>query len=109
MRECKKCGKCCETIPMAFSFESYTVFQQWEIDFMKEHWKPIAKPSVLPNKKAGRLFDNVKWYRCDMLNEDGTCNSYKQRPRFCKDYPAMEANQTLISDKCAFAGGVDNG
>ena len=77
MSKCKKCGECCEDIPLYPSeFEMFKYILKAE-----GRWKP----KDITFNRDKRLY-KVNG-RCPFLSDKNTCMIYSFRPIICKAYP----------------------
>lgn len=116
--ECKKCGKCCETI--LFSDENGYIKK--EEDFAKlrkrnkryyhfeingRHGKNIDEADI-ENRK---IIKGALYFKCKSLGEDKKCKNYFFRSIYCRDYPAINpefiANGGETMDGCGFWFDID--
>lgn len=81
--KCEMCGRCCENLNL-------NIGSRWirsEADFkrlIERH------PEYSRFIKTGRTLSGVLKFRCSMLDEDGLCSDYENRPDFCGGFPAAD-------------------
>jgi len=77
--DCKKCNqKCCRYISVSLDQP------QEAADFDQMRW-------LILHQDTGIYIDNDNWYLeiktpCSMLEQDGNCKMYEDRPELCKEY-----------------------
>lgn len=90
--ECKKCGKCCDTI-----YSAYT-YSEKEFKFMQFIF-PSYKRFYMKGKDE---FGNIV-FGCKYLNKNGLCEVYEKRPLMCRNYPAKKlAKYGQMPDGCGY-------
>lgn len=116
---CHKCGKCCRS---ATTYNSYAKLQelvaqgeQEAIDFLSifEPFPSIEEArkvvpdqveqvlSVIANRDDMSI-DDVTFYHCRYVTEEGLCGIYERRPRCCKDAPYH--GWAVMPPGCGFEG-----
>lgn len=116
--ECKKCGKCCETI--LFSDENGYI--KTEEDFLElrkrnrryyhfeingRHGENWTKEDI----KNRKIIQGALYFKCKSLGKDKKCKNYFFRSLYCRDYPSI--NPDFISaggetiDGCGFYFDID--
>ena len=107
---CLKCGECCRNIlhllPKDALVKDKRVHYK-DRQFIKNHWHEIEPPEKMNRFTPDYAMKKLHHYRCDMVQADGTCGAYEDRPNICRDYPpkdvsGLTAIQGLISDRCGF-------
>ncbi len=116
---CHKCGRCCKS---ATTFHSYKELQrrvelgeEGAMEFLRV-FQPF--PSIEAARKAvpeqvdqvirvlereDRLvWDDLTFYHCRYVTEEGLCGIYEERPSFCKQFPVH--GWGVIPPGCGFEG-----
>jgi Fe-S-cluster containining protein len=116
---CHKCGRCCRS---ATTYNSYKKLQELAeagtkeaIDFL-EIFEPFpsieAARKVVPEQVEQVLrviadrddmnLDEVTFYHCRYVTEEGLCGIYERRPRCCQDAPYH--GWAVMPPGCGFEG-----
>jgi Fe-S-cluster containining protein len=95
---CNQCGQCCRTIAGG---------QKLRTDiFAVENWERIEVPPKMNKYVSDELWKSIFWYKCKLLNKNGSCSIHKNRPNICREYPCENGGyaflQNVITDKCGF-------
>jgi Fe-S-cluster containining protein len=116
---CHKCGKCCRS---ATTYNSYKKLQELcekgdkeAIDFLEifEPYESIeAARAVVPeqveqvldviSRRKDMNLDEVTFYHCRYVTEEGLCGIYERRPRCCREAPAH--GWSVMPPGCGFEG-----
>lgn len=116
---CHKCGRCCRSATTHRSYKDLqklvTEGEQEAIDFL-EIFEPFPSiddaRKVVPeqveqvlNTLSGREdfnIDDVTFYHCRYVTEEGLCGIYERRPRCCRDAPYH--GWAVMPPGCGFEG-----
>lgn len=116
---CHKCGRCCRS---ATTYHNYEELQKMvdegepEAVAFLEIFEPFASieeaRKVVPEQVAQVLrvveerddmsIENVTFYHCRYVTEEGLCGIYERRPRCCKDAPYH--GWAVMPPGCGFEG-----
>lgn len=116
---CHKCGKCCRS---ATTFHSYKKLQQLVAEGEEEaiHFLEIFEPfssveearKVVPEQVAQVIevvsnredmdVNELTFYHCRYVTEEGLCGIYERRPRCCQDAPYH--GWAVMPPGCGFEG-----
>ncbi len=75
--ECKKCGKCCNHM---YSYDTYT---ENEFKIMQFIFPTYRRFYIKGKDDEGNLI-----FACKLVDKNGLCTVYKNRPKMCRKYPA---------------------
>jgi Fe-S-cluster containining protein len=93
--ECKKCGFCCEHIPLV------SVKKTGDPDY--DRFLDNLEPSEW-HDDINPVFKGQTIYRCKKHDrETGLCTDWENRPKVCAEYPKNAASEKdLIYKKCGY-------
>jgi len=110
MSSCKKCGKCCEVIPLAYSYYNIIAMRNnsnKSFDFAARNFIPISKEQAFkinPSLNNGNT-NYGYFYKCKKYDDrTKTCMVYPLRPATCSEYPYLMESTIidLIYPDCTF-------
>ena len=89
---CIQCGECCKQI------RCYGLRNEKELKIMQFFFPGYKNLYIKDKDENGELI-----LSCRHLNENNTCNIYKNRPIFCRTYPKRKINyNTEMIDGCGY-------
>ncbi len=97
---CNQCGQCCRTFAGGQ--------KERADDFSVRNLVRIKTPPKINSCVRDKLWNSIFWYRCKLLNEDGTCSIFEDRPDVCRveensDGPVKRLD--VVTDKCGYIKG----
>jgi Fe-S-cluster containining protein len=116
---CHKCGRCCRSATTVNNYQTLLKMveagEQEAIDFLSifEPFSSIEEArKVVPDQvdqvlqvvatRDDMKLDEVTFYHCRYVTEEGLCGIYERRPRCCKDAPYH--GWSLMPPGCGFEG-----
>lgn len=96
---CRMCGSCCKLASSEFSFEQLQERAKNGDKFSKDFvsifipYESIEEAEKLYPDYVGLLKEHFKenelhFYHCPKITEEGLCGDYEKRPDICRDFPS---------------------
>ena len=109
-KKCRRCGLCCQAIPMPQGFEAMKVEEVYQGERFKEHWRRITVEEAQAINTGLTDCDCSKheFFTCDLYDaENHACIIQESKPYVCSGFPYYGGTDPVYANRlppgCGFA------